>query len=291
MLKKRKQNKNEIIENPAVSKGTGIVITIVMTLLAVAFLFPIFLVLMNSFKNKLYISDAPFALPNSDTFSGMYNYVNGIQKTGLLVAAGRSAFITICSVIVIVLLTSMAAWWITRVTCKLSTVLYYLFVFAMIVPFQMVMFTLSKVTDFLHLGNMFGIIPVYLGFGAGLSLFMFCGFIKAIPISLEEAAMIDGANPIQIFSRVIFPVLKPTTATVAILSFMWTWNDFSMPLVLLSDESQQTLQLAQYVFKSQFSVDYNLAFASYLLVLAPVLIVYIFCQKWIMNGVVAGAVK
>ena len=291
MLKKRKQNKNEIIENPAVSKGTGIVITIVMTLLAVAFLFPIFLVLMNSFKNKLYISDAPFALPNSDTFSGMYNYVNGIQKTGLLLAAGRSAFITICSVIVIVLLTSMAAWWITRVTCKLSTVLYYLFVFAMIVPFQMVMFTLSKVTDFLHLGNMFGIIPVYLGFGAGLSLFMFCGFIKAIPISLEEAAMIDGANPIQIFSRVIFPVLKPTTATVAILSFMWTRNDFSMPLVLLSDESQQTLQLAQYVFKSQFSVDYNLAFASYLLVLAPVLIVYIFCQKWIMNGVVAGAVK
>lgn len=172
MLKKRKQNKNEIIENPAVSKGTGIVITIVMTLLAVAFLFPIFLVLMNSFKNKLYISDAPFALPNSDTFSGMYNYVNGIQKTGLLVAAGRSAFITICSVIVIVLLTSMAAWWITRVTCKLSTVLYYLFVFAMIVPFQMVMFTLSKVTDFLHLGNMFGIIPVYLGFGAGLSLLL-----------------------------------------------------------------------------------------------------------------------
>lgn len=199
MLKKRKQNKNEIIENPAVSKGTGIVITIVMTLLAVAFLFPIFLVLMNSFKNKLYISDAPFALPNSDTFSGMYNYVNGIQKTGLLVAAGRSAFITICSVIVIVLLTSMAAWWITRVTCKLSTVLYYLFVFAMIVPFQMVMFTLSKVTDFLHLGNMFGIIPVYLGFGAGLSLFMFCGFIKAIPISLEEAAMIDGCTPVQTY--------------------------------------------------------------------------------------------
>ena len=179
MLKKRKQNKNEIIENPAVSKGTGIVITIVMTLLAVAFLFPIFLVLMNSFKNKLYISDAPFALPNSDTFSGMYNYVNGIQKTGLLVAAGRSAFITICSVIVIVLLTSMAAWWITRVTCKLSTVLYYLFVFAMIVPFQMVMFTLSKVTDFLHLGNMFGIIPVYLGFGAGLAVFMFCGFVDS----------------------------------------------------------------------------------------------------------------
>ena len=142
-----------------------------------------------------------------------------------------------------------------------------------------------------HLDNIYGITFLYIIFGLPMNTFLYTGAIKAIPEALDEAAMIDGANPIQIFSRVIFPVLKPTTATVAILSFMWTWNDFSMPLVLLSDESQQTLQLAQYVFKSQFSVDYNLAFASYLLVLAPVLIVYIFCQKWIMNGVVAGAVK
>lgn len=142
-----------------------------------------------------------------------------------------------------------------------------------------------------HLDNIYGITFLYVIFGLPMNIFLYTGAVKGIPEALDEAAMIDGANPVQIFSRIIFPVLKPTTATVAILSFMWTWNDFTMPLVLLSDENQQTLQLAQYVFKSQFSVDYNLAFASYLLVLAPVLLVYIFCQKWIMNGVVAGAVK
>ena len=162
---------------------------------------------------------------------------------------------------------------------------------AMFIPFQVIMLPLVVQANAFHLDNIYGISFLYIIFGLPMNTFLYTGAIKAIPEALDEAAMIDGANPIQIFSRVIFPVLKPTTATVAILSFMWTWNDFSMPLVLLSDESQQTLQLAQYVFKSQFSVDYNLAFASYLLVLAPVLIVYIFCQKWIMNGVVAGAVK
>ena len=163
--------------------------------------------------------------------------------------------------------------------------------FFMFIPFQVIMLPLVVQANAFHLDNIYGITFLYVIFGLPMNTFLYTGAIKAIPEALDEAAMIDGANPIQIFSRVIFPVLKPTTATVAILSFMWTWNDFSMPLVLLSDESQQTLQLAQYVFKSQFSVDYNLAFASYLLVLAPVLIVYIFCQKWIMNGVVAGAVK
>ena len=276
MLKKRKQNKNEIIENPAVSKGTGIVITIVMTLLAVAFLFPIFLVLMNSFKNKLYISDAPFALPNSDTFSGMYNYVNGIQKTGLLVAAGRS---------------SMAAWWITRVTCKLSTVLYYLFVFAMIVPFQMVMFTLSKVTDFLHLGNMFGIIPVYLGFGAGLSLFMFCGFIKAIPISLEEAAMIDGCTPVQTYFKVIVPMLRPTMITVAILNAMWIWNDYLLPTLVLDSEKPTIPMAVQYLRGGYGSIDMGAMMAMLVLAILPIIVFYLTCQKYIIKGVAAGAVK
>ena len=275
MLKKRKQNKNEIIENPAVSKGTGIVITIVMTLLAVAFLFPIFLVLMNSFKNKLYISDAPFALPNSDTFSGMYNYVNGIQKTGLLVAAGRSAFITICSVIVIVLLTSMAAWWITRVTCKLSTVLY----------------TLSKVTDFLHLGNMFGIIPVYLGFGAGLSLFMFCGFIKAIPISLEEAAMIDGCTPVQTYFKVIVPMLRPTMITVAILNAMWIWNDYLLPTLVLDSEKPTIPMAVQYLRGGYGSIDMGAMMAMLVLAILPIIVFYLTCQKYIIKGVAAGAVK
>ena len=192
-------------------------ITIVMTLLAVAFLFPIFLVLMNSFKNKLYISDAPFALPNSDTFSGMYNYVNGIQKTGLLVAAGRSAFITICSVIVIVLLTSMAAWWITRVTCKLSTVLYYLFVFAMIVPFQMVMFTLSKVTDFLqpwqYVWYHTGLPGVWCRVVAIYVLWIYQGDTDFPGRSGNDRWLYTGSD----FFKVIVPMLRPTMITVAIL--------------------------------------------------------------------------
>ncbi|MFR5105785.1 MAG: carbohydrate ABC transporter permease [Blautia obeum] len=188
---------------------------------------------------------------------------------------------------------SFAAYAITRnrKKSKFFSIMYYYFISAMFIPFQVIMLPLVVQANAFHLDNIYGISFLYIIFGLPMNTFLYTGAIKAIPEALDEAAMIDGANPIQIFSRVIFPVLKPTTATVAILSFMWTWNDFSMPLVLLSDESQQTLQLAQYVFKSQFSVDYNLAFASYLLVLAPVLIVYIFCQKWIMNGVVAGAVK
>ena len=292
MLKKRKQNKNEIIENPAVSKGTGIVITIVMTLLAVAFLFPIFLVLMNSFKNKLYISDAPFALPNSDTFSGMYNYVNGIQKTGLLVAAGRSAFITICSVIVIVLLTSMAAWWITRVTCKLSTVLYYLFVFAMIVPFQMVMFTLSLIADRLKLNTPWGIIIIYLGFGAGLAVFMFCGFVKSIPIEIEEAAMIDGCNPVRTFFSVVLPIMQPTYISVGILETMWIWNDFLLPYLVLDINKYKTISIAiQYMKGSYGRVDMGAIMAALIMAVIPVIIFYLACQKYIIEGVAAGAVK
>ena len=292
MLKKRKQNKNEIIENPAVSKGTGIVITIVMTLLAVAFLFPIFLVLMNSFKNKLYISDAPFALPNSDTFSGMYNYVNGIQKTGLLVAAGRSAFITICSVIVIVLLTSMAAWWITRVTCKLSTVLYYLFVFAMIVPFQMVMFTLSLIADRLKLNTPWGIIIIYLGFAAGLAVFMFCGFVKSIPIEIEEAAMIDGCNPVRTFFSVVLPIMQPTYISVGILETMWIWNDFLLPYLVLDINKYKTISIAiQYMKGSYGRVDMGAIMAALIMAVIPVIIFYLACQKYIIEGVAAGAVK
>ena len=205
----------------------------------------------------------------------------------------NTAFITVINLFFTLITNSFAAYAITRnrKKSKFFSVMYYYFISAMFIPFQVIMLPLVVQANAFHLDNIYGITFLYVIFGLPMNTFLYTGAIKAIPEALDEAAMIDGANPIQIFSRVIFPVLKPTTATVAILSFMWTWNDFSMPLVLLSDESQQTLQLAQYVFKSQFSVDYNLAFASYLLVLAPVLIVYIFCQKWIMNGVVAGAVK
>ena len=236
-MSKLKKDKKQDIFSMEVSPKTGAVMTAILAVLALVFIFPILLVLMNSFKNKLYISDAPFSLPTSETFAGISNYINGISKTGLIAAAGRSLFITVFSVIVIVLLTSMTAWWITRVHSKFSSVLYYLFVFAMIVPFQMVMFTLSKVTDMLGLGNPVGIIFVYVGFGAGLSVFMFAGFVKAIPISLEEAALIDGCTPIQTFFKIVVPVLRPTMITVAILNAMWIWNDYLLPTLVLDSDS------------------------------------------------------
>lgn len=223
----------------------------------------------------------------------LQNFVDAWVMTDFPQKFFNTAFITVINLIFTLITNSFAAYAITRnrKKSKFFSVMYYYFISAMFIPFQVIMLPLVVQANAFHLDNIYGITFLYIIFGLPMNIFLYTGAIKAIPEALDEAAMIDGANPIQTFSRIIFPVLKPTTATVAILSFMWTWNDFSMPLVLLSDESQQTLQLAQYVFKSQFSVDYNLAFASYLLVLAPVLIVYIFCQKWIMNGVVAGAVK
>ncbi len=286
-----KKKTNDQAPTMEVSRRTGMILTVVLTVLAVIFIFPIFLVLMNSFKNKLYISDAPFAFPTAETFSGISNYIEGINKTGLLMAAGRSLFITVFSVIAIVLLTSMAAWWITRVAGKISSVLYYLFVFAMIVPFQMVMFTLSKVTDIMGLGNPIGIIFVYVGFGAGLSVFMFCGFIKAIPVSLEEAAMIDGCNPIQIFFRVVVPVLRPTMITVAILNAMWIWNDYLLPTLVL-DSSAPTIPMAvQYLRGGYGSIDMGAMMAMLVLAILPIIVFYLSCQKYIIKGVAAGAVK
>ncbi|MDD3368864.1 MAG: carbohydrate ABC transporter permease [Lachnospiraceae bacterium] len=283
--------KKELIEHMEVSKGTGILMTIALTFLSLVFIFPILLVLLNSFKNKLYISDAPFALPNGETFSGLFNYTNGIGKTGLIAAAGRSLFITVFSVIAIVLLTSMAAWWIARVKSKFSDLLYYMFVFAMIVPFQMVMFTLSKVTDMLNLGNMFGIIFVYVGFGAGLSVFMFTGFVKSIPISLEEAAMIDGCSPIQIFFRIIVPVLRPTMITVAILNAMWVWNDYLLPTLVLDSDAPTIPMAVQYLRGGYGSIDMGAMMAMLVLAIVPIIVFYLSCQKYIIKGVAAGAVK
>ena len=285
----RKKKEKEIPME--VSKGTGAVMTAILSVLAIGFVLPILLVLMNSFKNKLYISDAPFALPTSETFSGLYNYINGIGRTGLIGAAGRSAFITVFSVIAIVLLTSMTAWWITRVHSKISSMLYYMFVFAMIVPFQMVMFTLSKVTDMLGLGNMFGIIFVYVGFGAGLSVFMFAGFIKAIPISLEEAAMLDGCSPIQTFFKVIVPILRPTMITVAILNAMWVWNDYLLPTLVLDSDAPTIPMAVQYLRGGYGSIDMGAMMAMLVLAIVPIIVFYLSCQKYIIKGVAAGAVK
>lgn len=252
-------------------------------------LLPLYMALMIAIKDSSDMNNI-LALP---TKLRLQNFVDAWNMTNFPRKFFNTAFITVLNLIFTLITNSFAAYAITRnrKKSKFFSIMYYYFISAMFIPFQVIMLPLVVQANTFHLDNIYGITFLYIIFGLPMNTFLYTGAVKAIPEALDEAAMIDGANPIQTFSRIIFPVLKPTTATVAILSFMWTWNDFTMPLVLLSDESQQTLQLAQYVFKKQFSVDYNLAFASYLLVLAPVLIVYLFCQKWIMNGVVAGAVK
>lgn len=287
----RKKNVDNETTATGVSKSKGIMTTIILTVLSIAFIYPIFLVLLNSFKSKIFISDQPFAMPNGETFVGIKNYIDGIAKTGLIQAAARSAFITVFSVIAIVILTSMCAWWITRTKSKLSSVLYYLFVFAMIVPFQMVMFTLSKVTDTLNMGNMYGIIFVYVGFGAGLAVFMFAGFVKAIPLSLEEAAMIDGCNPIQIYFKVVFPILRPTVISVAILQTMWIWNDYLLPTLVLDSEKPTIPMAVQYLRGGYGSIDMGAMMAMLVLAIIPIIVFYLSCQKYIIKGVTAGAVK
>lgn len=287
----RKRRKQKEVQSIEVSKGTGIAMSVIFGILALLFIFPIIMVLLNSFKSKLYISDQPFSLPNASTFVGFSNYIAGAEKTGLLKAAGYSLFITVFSVALVVLLTAMTAWWLTRVKSKISAALYYLFVFAMIVPFQMVMFTLSKVTDILNLGNPVGIIFVYVGFGAGLSVFMFAGFVKSIPLSLEEAAMIDGCNPIQTFFFIVLPVLKPTAITVAILNAMWIWNDYLLPLLVLNSDYQTIPIAVQYLRGGYGSVDMGAMMGMLVLAILPIVVFYLLCQKYIIKGVAAGAVK
>ncbi|MBS6161861.1 MAG: carbohydrate ABC transporter permease [Firmicutes bacterium] len=205
----------------------------------------------------------------------------------------NTLFITVVNLIFTILTNSMVAYAITRNKDKnkLFSLAYYYFVSAMFIPFNVIMLPLVKQASTFHMDNIVGITFLYIIFGLPMNIFLYSGFVKSIPVALDEAAYIDGATPFQTFYRIIFPLMKPMSATVAILSFMWTWNDFSMPLVLLSEEKYQTLQLAQYVFKGQFNTEYNLAFASYLLVLLPILLVYVFCQKWIIEGVTNGAVK
>ena len=274
-----------------VSKPVGFIMTIILTLLSLLFLFPVALVFINSLKNKLYISEQPFALPLNEMSAGFENFTGGIEKTGFIAATGNSAFITVFSVLAILLFTSMTAWWITRVKSKFTSAVYYLFVFAMIVPFQMVMFTLSKMTDSLSLNTPIGIIPVYVGFGAGLCVFMFSGFIKSIPISLEEAAMIDGCNPIQTFFLIVFPVLKPTVITVAILQTMWIWNDYLLPKLVLSSDYQTIPIAVQYLRGGYGSIDMGALMAMLVLAIVPIIVFYLTCQKYIIKGIAAGAVK
>ena len=266
--------------------------TLLFSILSVVWLAPIFIVLVNSFKKKTYISKMPFSIPSGKAFVGLQNYVNGIKKIRFFHAFGYSFWITVASVVVIIICTSMFAWYITRVTTKVTTTLYYLCAFSMIVPFQMVMFTLSKLADIMNLGNPIGIIVVYLGFGAGLAVFMFCGFVKSIPVEIEEAAMIDGCNPLEIFFQVVMPVLKPTCITVAILQTMWIWNDYLLPYLVLDITKFKTIPIAiQYLKGGYGAVDMGAMMAMLVLAIIPIVIFYLFCQKYIIEGVVAGAVK
>lgn len=272
-------------------KFSNVLIFILLLALSVVFLIPIVTVIVNSFKDKFSISQTPFVLPNRETFAGIENYISGINDTGFLSALFWSLFITVCSVAVIVLFTSMTAWYITRIKTRFNSLLYYLFVFSMIVPFQMVMFTMSKMANVLRLDNPVGLIFIYLGFGAGLSVFIFSGFVKSIPISLEEAAIIDGCNRLQTFWHVVFPILKPTAITVAILNTMWVWNDYLLPYLVIGSDYKTIPIAVQYLKGGYGSVDMGAMMAMLVLSILPVVIFYLACQKYIIKGVAAGAVK
>ena len=263
----------------------------VLLLLSAIFIFPVFVVLINSLKFKFSIATAPFVLPNSETFSGIQNYTTGIERTDFPSALGWSLFITVFSVIVIIVFTSMTAWYITRVKTVFTTLLYYALVFSMIVPFQMVMFTMSKIANVLHLDNPFGITLIYLGFGAGLSVFMFSGFIKTVPKTIEEAATIDGCNTFQVFWLVVFPILKPTAITVAILNTMWIWNDYLLPYLVIGKDYKTVPIAVQYLKGGYGSVDMGAMMAMLVLSIIPVVVFYLLCQKYIIKGVASGAVK
>ena len=270
----------------------GWLLTIIFTIISLAYLYPIALVFINSFKKKAYISKFPFKIPTDKMFVGLENYTRGIEKTGLIQAFGWSLFITIGSVAVIILCCSMCAWYISRVHTKVTKAIYVMCLFAMVVPFQMEMYTLSKIANMLKLGNPWGIIIIYLGFGAGLSVFMFTGFMKSIPLEIEEAAMIDGCTPIQTFFKIVLPITKPTCVTITILQAMWIWNDYLLPSLVLDARKYKTVPMAvQYLKGGYGSVDMGDMMGTLVLAIVPIIIFYLFCQKYIIEGVVAGAVK
>ncbi|MBP3627804.1 MAG: carbohydrate ABC transporter permease [Clostridia bacterium] len=264
---------------------------LILLFFAVLFIMPVAVVLMNSFKSRFSISQYPFVLPDANTFVMLENYTEGIKNTGFFSAFGWSLFITVFSVAAIVVFTSMTAWYIVRVKGIFNSILYYALVFSMIVPFQMVMFTMSKTANALSLDNPLGIVFIYLGFGAGLSVFMFTGFIKSVPVQIEEAATIDGCNAVQTFWQIVFPILKPTAITVAILNTMWIWNDYLLPYLVIGRDYKTIPVAIQYLKGGYGSVDMGAMMAMLVLAIIPVVIFYLTCQKYIIKGVAAGAVK
>ncbi|MFR1050108.1 MAG: carbohydrate ABC transporter permease [Oscillospiraceae bacterium] len=274
-------------------KAGSVILTAVLSILSLVWLYPIFMILMNSLKTERAITTSgAFQLPAAATFAGLENYVSAIVSQGFLKSLGYSLFITISSVALILVCCSMCAWYITRVKGRLSRGLYFLFVLSMVVPFQMVMFTLSQTADLLKLNTPWNICVIYLGFGAGLAVFMFCGFVRSVPVEVEEASMIDGCNPIQTFFLIVLPMLKPTLVSVGILEAMWVWNDYLLPTLVLDIKNYMTIPMLIQHFRGSFGrVEMGPMMACIMLTIIPIVIVYLLGQKYIIKGVAAGAVK
>lgn len=288
--------KTRVYHDGAVSGARRVVdvaLSVFLALLCIVWIYPVLLILLNSLKTELAISTtAVFELPTRETFVGLSNYVYGITQMDFLSSFGYSLVITVTSVILILLCCSMCGWYITRVTGKVSKLMYLLCAFSMVVPFQMVMFTLSKTADYLKLSTPFTIPIVYLGFGAGLAVFMFCGYMKSCPIEIEESAMVDGCTPLRTFFSIVLPILQPTYVTTAILETMWIWNDYLLPYLVLNLKKYKTIPIAiQYLKGGYGSVDMGAMMAMLVLSILPIIFLYLFLQKYIIKGMVAGAVK
>ena len=275
------------------SKALNNVFSVILSVLSLAYVFPIFMILINSLKKENSITtDTAFVLPSAETFDGLTNYINAINAQGFLKSLGFSLFITVSSVAAILLFCSMSAWYIARINSIFSKIFYYLCVFSMVVPFQMVMYTLSATADRLKLNTPWNIWVIYLGFGAGLAVFMITGFMKSVPLEIEEAAMIDGCTPIQTFFMIVLPMLKPTLVSVGILQAMWVWNDYLLPTLVLDIKKYKTVpMLIQYFRGSYGRVEMGPMMACIMLTIIPIIIVYLAGQKHIIKGVAAGAVK
>lgn len=267
--------------------------TVILSVAAILWMYPVIMILFNSLKQERAIStNTAFALPTADTFAGISNYIDSITSKGFLSSLGYSLLITVTSVAAILVCCSMCAWFITRMNGIFSKLMYYMCVLSMVVPFQMVMFTLSQTADKLKLNTPFNIWVIYLGFGSGLAVFMFCGFVKSIPLEIEEAAMIDGCNPFQTFFLVVVPILKPTMISVGVLEAMWVWNDYLLPTLVLDIKKYKTIpMLIQYFRGSYGKVEMGPMMASIMLTVIPIVIVYLCGQKYIIKGVADGAVK
>ena len=269
------------------------ILAIFFTILSLAWIYPMVMILMNSFKEETTITTSTaFDFVTSENSAGFANYIAALEKQGFLAAFGYSLVITITSVALILVCCSMCAWFIVRVKNRISNILYYLFVFSMVVPFQMLMFTLSNMANTLGFNTPFNICFIYLGFGAGLAVFMFAGFVKTIPLEIEEAATIDGCNPLQTFFHVVLPIMKPTYISVGILETMWVWNDYLLPYLVLDRTKYQTIPILIQYFRGGYGrVEMGPMFACIMMVIVPIVIMYLLCQRYIINGVISGAVK